>query len=122
MRRERFGQGDFVVRHAIIAQEDGPVQLVLMDDLPVQITNAMVAEFLLHQVVRGGFVPRVSVFARVNSRVLEVNPASAGLFQIDGRLVREHDACRRVHIRIGVVQHNALARRFKGEATVFSFG
>ena len=121
VRRERFGQGDFVVRHAIIAQEDRPVQLVLMDDLSVQITNAMVAEFLLHQVVRGGLVPRVSVFARVNSRVLEVNPARAGLFQIDGRLIRERNACRRVHIRIGVVQHNAFARRFKPETIVVAF-
>ena len=81
----------------------------------------MVAEFLLHQVVRGGLVPRVSVFARVNSRVLEVNPARAGRFQIDGRLIRERNACRRVHIRIGVVQHNAFARRFKPEAVVVAF-
>ena len=121
VRRERFGQGDFVVRHAIIAQEDGPVQLVFVDGLPVQIANAMVAELLLHQVVRGGLVPRVSVFARVNSRVLEVNPARAGLFQIDGRLIRERNACRRVHIRIGVVQHNAFARRFKPETIVVAF-
>ena len=121
VRRERFGQGDFVVRHAVIAQEDGPVQLIFVDGLPVQITNAMVAEFLLHQVVRGDLVPRFSVFARVNSRVLEVNPARAGLLQIDGRLIRERNACRRVHIRIGVVQHNAFARRFKAETVVVAF-
>lgn len=86
-----------------------------MDDLPVQIANAMVAEFLLHQVVRAALYHASPFLPALTAVFLKSTPARAGRFQIDGRLVRERNACRRVHIRIGVVQHNAFARRFKPE-------